>query len=148
MKKITRAASIALYVLLAVSALLVVLVFVGGTVAGDPNETPVNLDYILNFSIFMVAGAAVMTVLFELVNIFLHPGSAKMTLLSLVGIAIVLGIAYFMSDGTPLKLLGYEGSDNVPSMLKLTDTGLFTFYLMFGVAAVSIVVTEVSRIFK
>jgi hypothetical protein len=53
-----------------------------------------------------------------------------------------------LSDGTPLRIMGYEGSDNVPSMLKLTDTGLYTFYLLFGVAAFSIVATEVSRIFK
>jgi hypothetical protein len=148
MKKITKAASIVLYLLMAISAVLVVLVFAGGTVAGDPAETPVNLDYILNFSIFMVAGAAVMTLLFELINIFLHPANAKMTLLSLVGIAVILGVAYMLSDGTPLRIMGYEGSDNVPSMLKLTDTGLYTFYLLFGVAAFSIVATEVSRIFK
>jgi hypothetical protein len=53
-----------------------------------------------------------------------------------------------MGDGTPLELVGYKGSDNVPSMLILGDVFLYTTYILIGGVLLSILYTEVSRIFR
>lgn len=148
MKKITKAASIALYVLLLLGVIFTALMFLGGNIEGEVNETPVYTDAILRFTYIIIALGVGAIIVFEIINLILHPANAKRALVSLGIMAVVIGIAYALSDGTPLKILGYEGTDNVPSMLMLTDTGLYTFYILFGVVVVSIVGSEVSRLLK
>jgi len=148
MKKITKVASITLYVLLALGVLFSAIAMFGGTIAGDPLETPVYLDSALNYTYFMIIASIGIAIALEVFNLILHPANAKKSLVSFVVVAAVVLIAYLFSDGTPMKIIGYEGSDNVPSMLKLTDTGLITFYILVGIAVISILVTEIGRIFK
>ena len=59
------------------------------------------------------------------------------------GLAIVILIGYALADGTPLKLVGYTGPDNVPSMLIFTDTILYTMYFLFAAAILAILGTEI-----
>ncbi len=148
MKKITKVASIVLYVLLAVSVILSALMILGPTAMEGVFEVPVFTDTVLNYAIVLVFATLVITLLFEIVNMIVNPGAAKRSLISAGIIILILGISYVMADGTPMTIIGYEGKDNVPSMLNVTDTGLFTFYILFGVAVFSILVTEVSRLFK
>ena len=148
MKKITRAATITLYVILLLGAVFTALMMLGGVVEGDMNETPVYTDAILRFTYGLLVLGIAATLIFEIINLVLHPDNAKKSLLSIVVIAVVFGVSYAMSDGTPLKILGYEGTDNVPAMLKLTDTGLFAFYILMGAAVLAIIGSEVSRFFK
>ena len=110
--------------------------------------TPSFLDSALNWTYIMIFGALVITLIFEIFNVIMNPANTKRTLLSTVGVVIVLVIAWSLADGTPLQIIGYEGSDNVPSMLKLTDAGVYIFYFMMLVTFVTIVITEVGRIFK
>jgi hypothetical protein len=53
-----------------------------------------------------------------------------------------------MADDSVLNLPHYTGSDNVPATLKMVDTGLFTAYLLLGLAFVAIIFSEVSKAFK
>lgn len=148
MKKITKAATIVLYVLLLLGVIFTALMMFGGTVPGDTNETPVYTDAILRFSYGLILLGVGAIIVFEIINLILHPASAKRALVSVGVMGAVIGISYALSDGTPLKILGYEGSDNVPSMLMLTDTGLYTFYILLGAVVLAIFGTELSRIFK
>ena len=115
-------------------------------------ESPIlitkNIFLMLFFAVIMIFGALVITLIFEIFNVIMNPANTKRTLLSTVGVVIVLVIAWSLADGTPLQIIGYEGSDNVPSMLKLTDAGVYIFYFMMLVTFVTIVITEVGRIFK
>ncbi|MCG8579286.1 MAG: hypothetical protein MI866_05190, partial [Bacteroidales bacterium] len=61
---------------------------------------------------------------------------------------VIVLVAYAMSDDTPLQLIGYNGSDNVPSMLTLAGTMLYGTYLLFGIVVVAILYSEISRLFK
>jgi hypothetical protein len=70
------------------------------------------------------------------------------TLISIAILAVIAVISYSMGDGTPLQLVGYKGSDNVPSMLIMGDTFLYSMYILLGGALLAILYTEVSRIFK
>jgi hypothetical protein len=53
-----------------------------------------------------------------------------------------------MADDTPLQITGYDGADNVPGRLKMAGTILFGTYILFGIVIVSILYTELSRLFK
>lgn len=65
--------------------------------------------------------------------------------LGLAVLAVIILIAYAMSDGTPLNIVGYTGTDNVPSHLMFSDTILYTMYFLFGGAIVAIIATELLR---
>jgi len=148
MKKITKIASVTMYIVLLLTVVFTVLTLVGGSVEGDTNETPVYLDTLMNFTYILVGATIVLLILFEIFHIVTNPSSAKGTLINVVLIAAVIGVARMMADGTPLKIIGYEGSDNVPSMLILTDVGLYVFYILFGVTLAAILFAEISKNFK
>ncbi len=148
MEKISKYSSYVMYALMALSLIFMALIMFGGTIEGDPLETPVYSDLIIRYAYFLVIGALAAVFAFEIYKIVLHPSSAKNTLIFSGGMVVFLFIAYLFADGTPMEIIGYEGSDNVPSMLKVTDTGLFTFYILMVGAALSIVGAEIMRFFK
>jgi hypothetical protein len=148
MKKIAKIANIVMYVLLIFTVLFTVMTLTGGTVEGDTNETPVFLDTVLNYTYFLIGACACIAILFEIYHVVTNPANAKRSLMSIGLIGVVILVSYMLSDGTPLKIIGYEGPDNVPSMLILSDVGLFVFYILFGITFGAIVYGEVSKYFK
>ena len=47
-----------------------------------------------------------------------------------------------------MKIIGYNGPDNVPSMLILSDTIIYTMYFLFAGAVLAILGTEIYRRMK
>lgn len=137
-----------MYVLLFFAILFTVMTLAGGTVEGDTNETPVFLDTVLNYTYILFAIGLGLAVIFEIYHVITNPANAKRSLISLGLVTLVVGVSYLMSDGTPMKIIGYEGSDNVPSMLIMTDVGLFVFYILFVITLGAILYGEISKIFK
>ncbi|MBS0011399.1 MAG: hypothetical protein KFF49_08305, partial [Bacteroidales bacterium] len=62
--------------------------------------------------------------------------------------AAVIVVAYLLADDTVLNLPHYQGSGNEPRTLKMVDTGLFTAYILIGIAFLAILWSSVSRMFK
>jgi hypothetical protein len=86
-----------------------------------------------------------MTLLFEALKIILLPQKAFRTLIAL-GVMMLIGlITLALADGTPLKIIGYEGTDNVPGMLILTDVFIFTAYIVFGLSIFLVLFTEIAK---
>lgn len=149
MKLVGRIANSVMYVLMIISVILAALTMFGPSEnPGAEMATPVYLGSIINWTIGMLLGAILLVLIFGLIQIISNPGSAIKTLIMLVVTAVVIGVCWSMSDGTPLHLIGYEGSDNVPFRLQIADTGIYLFYIMFGLSIVSIVATEVYQMFK
>lgn len=148
MDKATRISGYIMYGLMILSAIFTVLVLFGGVVEGDPLETPTYSDIIIRFAYVLIIGSIATALGFELFKIVLQPSSAKKTLLILVGLFAFIFVSYLFADGTPMEIIGYDGEDNIPSMLKITDTGLFICYVLMVAAAISIVSAEVVNIFK
>jgi hypothetical protein len=148
MTKLSKILSIVLYAILAITLVFAGLFFFGGEVAGAPYYTPVYTETFINWGVALVIGTAVITIIFEIVRLLLNPKNAVRSLVSIALIALVVFIAYSLSDATILDLPGYDGSDNVPSMLVLSDTFLYTMYFLFGGAFLAIIYTEVSRMFR
>ncbi len=148
MGKISKYSNYVLYLLFAIT-----LVYVGMFYFGDVNEDsayphPVATDSFLNWANILFWGTIAVTLVFELYHIVMNPKSAVRTLISLAIIAVIVLIAYGMSDDTPLKIVGYQGPDNVPSMLTMAGTMLYTTYILFAVTIVVILYSELSRLFK
>ncbi len=148
MTKLNSILNIVLYALLAITLFFAGLFYFGGDVAGQVYYTPIYTEPFLNWGKALVIATAVIAILFEIVFLILRPKNAVRTLISIVGLIVVVAIAYSLGDGTPLNLVGYEGKDNVPSMLLMSDTFLYTMYFLFGIAILSIAYSEISRLFR
>ena len=148
MTKLSTYLSYVLYLLLAVTLVFAGFFYFGGEVQDAAQTTPLYTETFLNWGKILLMAAAAIAILFEIANLIIHPKAAIRSLISIALLGVIVLVAYSMGDGTPLDLVGYKGSDNVPSMLILGDTFLYTTYILIGAALVSILFTEVSRIFK
>ena len=148
MSKLSKILSFVLYALIAVTAVLTVMFFTGGDVPGETFQTPVYTDSLINWAKLLVVGAAAITVLFEVVHVVMNPKNAVRSLISIAVLVVIGLVAYSMADPTPMNLGAYEGSDNVPAMLKLAGAFLYGTYVLLGLVIVAIFGGELSRIFK
>ena len=78
-------------------------------------------------------------------RLFTRPKQAMKSFIGLAALAVVVLIAYAMADGTPMNIIGYSGTDNVPSRLIFSDTIIYTMYILFGAAIIAIFATELLR---
>ena len=148
---LSRITSILLWFLMGISAVLVVIFYAGPVVAGTkdtPMEEPTITNFILNWSYVLLGITAIISVIFPLIQIVTNPAGAKRALVTLVIAAVVIFISYSFASDEVLRIVGYTGQDNVPSTLKLVDTGLFTMYILFGGAILAIILSEIARIFR
>ena len=107
-------------------------------------------DYALGWAYILLLIAAVAALTFPLINIVTDV-KAILRLLTVIGAAaVLLLISYFVfASDTPINILGYTGTDNTdPATLKWIGTGLFSTYIIFGIAFLSILYFEVVSIFK
>ncbi|MDY4043117.1 MAG: hypothetical protein SOY65_04820 [Marinifilaceae bacterium] len=145
MQKINKYLNILTIVMLVITAVLIVLFFAGGELPNQAYSTPVYTEQLLYWSYFLFAACAIAALAFPIVRLFTRPKQAVKALAAVGLLAIIVLIAYAMADGTPLKISGYTGPDNVPSRLILTDTLIYTTYFLGIIAIGAIIVTEIIR---
>lgn len=113
---------------------------------------------------FLMVFAVAFIVLSALFNLFLNAGSLKKTLLSLVVVAVVVGVAYFLArsngwaEGNTLKdAAGYDlgiGTDPATRTVfgtfeyMMADTSILVTYITFAGAALAAILSAVRGIFK
>ena len=127
-----------------ISVILGILYYSGGELAGGE---PVYTNHILIWGAVLAVIAAAMALLFPLAQIIANPKRGKGTLIGILGLVVVILIAYGMASSEPLSF-PTPNPDNVPPVLKRVGTGLIAMYLLFGIGLVSILFTEVSKSFK
>ena len=149
--KIRKIISIILYVLMGISLVLVIMFYFGKVVPGTEGtnmEEPVITGKILIWSAILVLLTAGLAVVFPIMHLISNPKSAKQFLFVLLGVAILIFIAYSLASNEVLEIPGYIGKDNVPGTLKFVGTGLFLTYILSGLAVLSILFSEISNYFK
>jgi hypothetical protein len=145
---LSRITSILSYLLAGVSIVLFAMFYFGGKVpgtAGTSMEEPLITETILYWAYIMVGIASVAAMVFPIANMIMNPKNGKKTLIGLGTGLVVIFIAYQFSSGEVMNISGYDGPDNVPLTLKLTDTGLYTTYILASLAIVLILYSEVSK---
>lgn len=148
---LSRITTILLWLLMGISAVLVVIFYAGPVVDGTKGtgiEEPNVTDLILNWAYFLIGIAAVISIVFPLLGIVTNPKDAKKSLIGLAFAVIIVFIAYELSSDEVLRIVGYDGTDNVPTTLKWVDTGLYSMYILFIVALGTILFSEIARLFK
>ena len=149
--KLTRIINIILWILLGVSIVLVVLFYFGGTVAGTEGTNmyePKITEAFLDWAYIMVISTIVIALGFSIVNLVTHPKALKQSVFIILGIGILIVVSYYLASDQILSMPGYDGNENIPKTLKNVGTGLVLTYILFGIAILTIVYSEVAKYFK
>lgn len=141
-KKILNILTIVMFV---ITAVLLGLFMFGGKVPNQLYTTPVYTSTLLNWAYILFGIAIIAAIIFPIIRLFSRPKQAMKSLIGLAVVVVVVLIAYAMADGTPMKIIGYNGPDNVPSMLILSDTIIYTMYILFAGTILAIIGTEIYR---
>lgn len=146
-----------LYAMFAVILIVLGLFYFGGNAQGadlipgvDPEMWQPAQTNALLFLMYALLGTAIAATLVAAVFQFASalkdsPANAIRSLLGLVLLIVVLLVTWAVGDGTPMNIQGYDGADNVPFWLKLTDMFLYTIYILLFVTIVSIIVSGIKR---
>jgi hypothetical protein len=125
------------------------LFFFGGQVSDQEKivagmSQPQFTDLILYWSYVLLAITAVILIGFAMSDFFKQlkesPKKALSGFLAILGLAAMLVITFVIGDGTPLHIPGYDGADNMPPTLKMTDMWLYSMYIMLVITALAIIV--------
>jgi hypothetical protein len=97
---------------------------------------------------YVLIGICVIGILgFSLVNVVKNPGGAKSGLFGLVGLIVVFGLTYVLSDGSDAAT-EFADMGITETTSKRVGMGLGTFYVLTAAAIVAILYVEVSRLFS
>ncbi|MCR4665051.1 MAG: hypothetical protein K5660_06770 [Paludibacteraceae bacterium] len=148
MQKYKLISKITLWVLLAVGIVVSFLFYAGGSqgsleVAGDFLNIPKFTDMMLywNYTLFGLACLATLAfVCVQFVKTLKSDPKKAIRQLAVV-IAFILLIVVCWSLGSPEKvnIIGYEGSDNVGTMAKLSDACIYLTYILLCATVVAVV---------
>lgn len=101
-------------------------------------------DIALVWGYILLIISILIALLFPLVNMFARPTNLGRSLLVLVGIAALIGLAFLIAPGKPMQIVGYTGTVTSNTMaLRWIDTGLFFSYFMLTLAILAIIVSEI-----
>lgn len=135
--------SIIRIVLIVISVVVVAVPFMTQGSAPQP-----EVDTMLRWTYAMIGLGLASVILLPLFNIAKNPKSAVRSLIGLAIVAVIVLIAYSLSDATPIYTPGNPEGYTDAMELKLSDTGLITTYIALGIAVLSILVTETYKLFK
>ncbi len=134
------------YVLL----VLCVVIFVAAMAMYDsanPRDINAGLDLLFNISAILVILTIVSAIAMPLIGILQNPKAAVKSFVGFALVAVMFIVAYVMSSEEPITLASGRVIDSVGE-LKFADTSLYAMYIAFAGVILSIVGTEIYKIFK
>jgi len=152
MVKIGRVVTILLWVLLIVSAVLVVslMVNISENEADPTMGSWINSNLVWAYILMAVgAGIAILASLFHMIT---DIKAAKKGIISILFLGAVAVISYLLASDEIPQFLGVQKFINDGTLneqvAKLVDTGLYATYILLGLAVLSIAFSSVTRLFK
>lgn len=134
-----------------ISVILTILFFAGGYVEGTKGTNlaePLNTDYLIIWNYILLVIAIILALVFPIIFLLMNPKRALRSLIVVGVIALIVFTSYQFASDEILNLVNYNGPDNIPSTLKIADTGLFLTYFLLVIAFGAILFHEISQIFK
>lgn len=147
--KIHRTSRFTLYIGVLITLVVMGLYYLGGQVPAHEQlvadmSQPKFTDLVLYWAYVLLAITVVVLIGFAIAGFAKglkeRPKKALGGLLVLVALAALLVITYVIGDGAILNIPGYEGKDNVPPTLKMTDMWLYSAYVMFAITLVTMII--------
>lgn len=139
---------VTLWVLMLVGIVASVLFFVGGSegsleVAGDFLDIPKFTDILLYWNYVLVGVVILVTfgfVIAKLVETFKVDPKRGLTSVGVIIAAIGLCVlCWFLGSPEKVEILGYEGTDNVGAMARMSDAIMYLTYILTASTVVALV---------
>lgn len=132
-----------------ISILIMALFYLGGEASADEKlfadmSQPKFTDIVLYWGYALLVITVVVLLAFAVVDFLKKlkesPKKALRGFLVLLVMVAMLIITFAIGDGTLLNIPGYDGGDNNPSTLRLTDMVLYSSYIMLIITFLAIIV--------
>lgn len=130
--------SISSYILLGLSALFFILFWFD----------VIDVNFFIIWSYILFGLAAISAIVFPIVSLILNPKKAVRSLISVGVIAVLALISYLIASDSIPNFLGADKFNISATTSRMVGTGLWAMYILGIVAVLSILYTEVSKIFK
>ncbi|MBF6628015.1 MAG: hypothetical protein ITG04_05830 [Proteiniphilum sp.] len=132
-----------------ISLAVMAMFYLGGQVPAHEKivadmSQPKFTDIVLYWAYTLLAITIGVLIIFALVSFLKQlknrPKKALAGLLVILALVALLVVAFIAGDGTLLNIPGYDGGDNNPKTLKMTDMWLFSAYVMLVLTFLAIIV--------
>lgn len=157
--RIQNVSGSALLIMLLLTVVVVAMFFLGGEtpveqrlVADTSLSEPAQTDLLI-YWMYILFGITVAVTLvaaiYQLITNFID--SPKATIKSLLGVVFLIVVMIFswaIGSDQALVMPGYDGTENVPFWLKLSDMFLYTIYILMGITILLIIGFGISKKFK
>jgi len=147
--KIHRTSRMTLIIGVIITLAVMALFYLGGQVPAHEKivadmSQPKFTDIVLYWAYTLLAITIGVLIIFALVSFLKQlknrPKKALGGLLVILALVALLVVAFIAGDGTLLNIPGYDGGDNNPKTLKMTDMWLFSAYVMLVLTFLAIIV--------
>src|SRR5690554_193150 len=147
--KIHRTSRMTLIIGVIITLAVMALFYLGGQVPAHEKivadmSQPKFTDIVLYWAYTLLAITIGVLIIFALVSFLKQlknrPKKALGGLLVILALVALLVVAFIAGDGTLLNIPGYDGGDNNPKTLKMTDMWLFSTYVMLVLTFLAIIV--------
>ena len=148
MKNYKLIPKVTVLVLMLVGILAAVMFFVGGSegsleVAGDFLNIPKYTDLLLYWNYVLVAVVILATfgfVIAKLVETFkVDPKRGLTSVLVVLAAVGLCALCWFLGSPEKVEILGYEGTDNVGTMARMSDAIMYLTYILTASTVVALV---------
>lgn len=157
--KIQKVSGTVLYVMLAITLVILGMFFFGGEtpidqrmVADTSMSEPAQTDALIYWMYVLLGVAITITIaaaIYQFIAGFIDaPKAAIKSLMGLILLVVILVVSWSAGSDQALVMPGYDGTENVPFWLKLTDMFLYTIYIMMGALILLILGFGVAKKFK
>jgi hypothetical protein len=152
MEKIAKYINIFLWVIVGITAILAIS-FMTNISSDETNPDMLSwLSTNLIWTYILLILSIIFLLGFGVIQLVSNFKESKKALLSLVGIGVIVLIAYLLSSEAIPVFLGSEKFVEqgilTPKVSKWVDTGLFTTYVFFAISIVAIVYSSIRGVFK
>ena len=154
MKNYKLIPKITLWTLLALGIAVIAAFFLGGSqgtleVAGDFLNIPKFTDLFLTW-IYILFGLAVLITLCVMVvklgsDFKYNPKRAIRSLCVVAGAVVLCIVCWMLGSPEEIKIIGYEGTDNVGFWAHATDMFIFSIEILLGVSLVAAVAGAIKK---
>ncbi len=157
-KFIEKIPAISGIVLVLASAILVLLIYVGGNSdpllnpAGEEMTNPKYTDVLLYWTYFLFGVAVFITLLMAGLSfsksLIEAPKAALKSLLPLLGFILIFVIGWYLGSGERLSIIGYEGTENEGNWARFTDMVIYAIYALFVLVIAAIIGARINNSLK
>jgi len=147
-KIIEKIPGISALLLVAISIVLVTLIYVGGNgdpidFAGESLTVPIFTDALLYWSYSLMALTLFITLFMALMgyvkSLISSPISAIKSLIPIALFVLIFVVAWNLGTGEKMSIIGYEGTENEGFWAQFSDMMIYAIYALFGASGLTII---------